>query len=30
MTTSEAPVEHADKIAIHANTAFGDVIVRRA
>ena len=30
MTASEAPSEHADKVEIHANTAFGDVTVRRA
>jgi hypothetical protein len=30
MTTSDAPAEHADKVEVHANTAFGDVIVRRA
>ena len=30
MTASGAPAEHADKVEIHANTAFGDVIVRRA
>jgi DUF4097 and DUF4098 domain-containing protein YvlB len=30
MTASGAPAEHADKVEIHANTAFGDVTVRRA
>ena len=30
MAASGAPAEHADKVEIHANTAFGDVIVRRA
>jgi hypothetical protein len=30
MTVSGAPAEHADKVEIHANTAFGDVTVRRA
>jgi DUF4097 and DUF4098 domain-containing protein YvlB len=30
MTASGAPAKHADKVEIHANTAFGDVIVRRA
>jgi DUF4097 and DUF4098 domain-containing protein YvlB len=30
MTASGAPAEHADRVEIHANTAFGDVTVRRA
>jgi hypothetical protein len=30
MTASGAPDERADKVEIHANTAFGDVTVRRA
>jgi hypothetical protein len=30
MTASGAPADHTDKVEIHANTAFGDVIVRRA
>jgi hypothetical protein len=30
MTASAAPAEHTDKVEIHANTAFGDVTVRRA
>ena len=29
MTASEAPPEQADKVEIHASTAFGDIIVRR-
>jgi hypothetical protein len=30
MTASGAPAEHTDRVEIHATTAFGDVIVRRA
>jgi DUF4097 and DUF4098 domain-containing protein YvlB len=30
MTAAEGPVEHADKVEIHANTSFGDITVRRA
>ena len=30
MTASGAPAEHADKVEVHANTAFGDITVRRA
>jgi Putative adhesin len=30
MTASSEPAEHADKVEIHASTAFGDVTVRRA
>jgi DUF4097 and DUF4098 domain-containing protein YvlB len=30
MTASEAPAETAEQVEIHANTSFGDVIVRRA
>jgi hypothetical protein len=30
MTASGAPAEDADKIEVHASTAFGDIIVRRA
>jgi DUF4097 and DUF4098 domain-containing protein YvlB len=30
MTASGAPADHADKVEVHADTAFGDVIVRRA
>jgi hypothetical protein len=30
MTASGEPANHADKVEVHANTAFGDVLVRRA
>ncbi|HZC71727.1 MAG TPA: DUF4097 family beta strand repeat-containing protein [Jatrophihabitans sp.] len=30
MNASDPPAEHADKVEIHANTAFGDITVRRA
>jgi DUF4097 and DUF4098 domain-containing protein YvlB len=30
MTASGAPADDADKVEVHANTAFGDIIVRRA
>jgi len=30
MTASGAPPDHADKVEVHANTSFGDIIVRRA
>jgi DUF4097 and DUF4098 domain-containing protein YvlB len=30
MTASDEPTEHTDRVEIHANTAFGDITVRRA